>query len=83
MKPAHLGMAEAVKILRSRGLGADVTAKAESRLHARYEQMKDARPFHGILSDKSSSERSDHTRLSILGWNAGPKRGKVAYSVVG
>ena len=48
----------------------DVTAKAESRLHPRYTQMKDARPFEGI-SDKSSGELSDQKRLSILSWNAG------------
>ena len=45
--------------------------------------MKDARPFEGIVSDKSSSELSEQERLSILSWNAGPQRGKVANSMVG
>ena len=50
----------------------DVITKAESRLHPRYKQMKDGRPF----------ELSDQKRLSNLGWNAGPKRDKVANSLV-
>ena len=40
--------------------------------------MKDARPFEGTVSDKSSGELSDQKRLSILSRNAGPKRGNVA-----
>ena len=61
----------------------DVTAKADGRLHPRYKHMKDARPFKKIVSDKSSSELSEQKRLSILSWNAGPKRGKIANSMVG
>ena len=61
----------------------DVTAKAESRLHPRYKQMKNARPFEGIVSDKSNGELSDHKRLSILRWKAGPKSGEVTNSMVG
>ena len=63
------------------GCQTDVTAKAE-RLHPRYKQMKDERAFEGIVSDKSSSEVGDQKILSILSWNAGPKRGKVTHSMV-
>ena len=53
-----------------------VTAKAASHLHPRYKQMK-------IVSVKSIDELCVQTRLSILSWNAGPRGGKVANSVVG
>ena len=43
------------------GCQTDVTAKAESRLHPRYKQMKDARPFEAIVGEKSSSELSDRS----------------------
>ena len=65
------------------GCQTNVTAKAESRLHPRYKQMKDTRPFDGIVSAKSSDELCDQTRLSILSLNAGPKGGQVDNSVVG
>ena len=45
--------------------------------------MKDARPCEGIVSVKISDELSDHKRLSILSWNARPKRGTVANGTVG
>ena len=45
--------------------------------------MKDARPFEGIVSDRTSGELSDQERLSILSWNVGPKGGEVANSVGG
>ena len=45
--------------------------------------MKNARPFEGIVSDKSNGELSDQKRLSILRWNAGPKSGEVTNSMVG
>ena len=60
------------------GCQIDATAKAESRLRLRYQQMKDARPFEEFVSVKNSDELSDQKRLSILSWTAGPKRGKVA-----
>ena len=66
----------------TRGCQTDVTAKAENRLHPRYKQMKDARLFEGIITDKNSSELSGQKRLSILSWNAGPKRGEVTSSMV-
>ena len=44
--------------------------------------MKDARPFEGIVSAKSSSELSQQKILSILSWNAGPKRGEVTNRMV-
>ena len=65
------------------GCWTDETAKAENRLHPRYKQMKDARPFEGILTDKNSSELGGQKRLSISSWNAGPKRGEVTSSMVG
>ena len=65
------------------GCRTNESAKAENRLHPRYKQMKDARPFEGILTDKNSSELSGHKLLSILSWNAGPKRGEVTSSMVG
>ena len=37
----------------------------------------------GTVSAKSSGELSDQKRLSILSWNAGPKRRKVANGAVG
>ena len=43
------------------GCQTDVTAKADSRLHPRYKQMKDARPFEAIVGDKSRSELSDRS----------------------
>ena len=61
----------------------DVTAKAESRPRPRYQQIKVSRPFQRIVSVKVSDELSDQKRFSILSWNAGPKRGNVANSVVG
>ena len=36
-----------------------------------------------IITDKNSSELSGQKRLSILSWNAGPKRGEVTSSTVG
>ena len=51
------------------GCQTDTTAKAESRLHPRYTQMKDARPFEGDVSDKSDGELSKQQRSSILSWN--------------
>ena len=65
------------------GCQTDVTAKAESRLHPRYKQMKDARQFEAVVSDKSSGELSDQKRLSILNWNVGPERGEVTSSTAG
>ena len=65
------------------GCQTDVTEKAESRLHPRYKQMKDARPFEGIVSDKRRSDLSDQTRFSILTWNVGPMGETVADSVEG
>ena len=59
------------------GCQTDTTAMAESRLHPRYTQMKDARPFEGEVSDRSSGELGKQQRLSILSWNAGPKRGEA------
>ena len=44
--------------------------------------MKNTRPFEGIVSVNSSDQLSDQTRLSILSWISGPKRGKVADSMV-
>ena len=64
------------------GCQTDVTAKAEGRLHPRYKQMKDERPFEGTVSDKSSHDLSDQKRLSILSWNAGPMREEVTNSMV-
>ena len=55
-----------------------VTAKAGSHSHTRCKRMQDTRPFVGIVSVRLS----DQTRLSIRYWNAGPKRGKVADSIV-
>ena len=52
-------------------------------MHLRYKQMKDARPFEGIITDKNSSELSGQKRLSIVSRNAGPKRGEVTSSMVG
>ena len=60
-----------------------ITAKAESRLHPRYQQRKGARPFEGIVSDKSSDELREQMHSSILSWNAGPKRGNVTNGMVG
>ena len=65
------------------GCQTGATAKAENRLHPRYKQIKDARPFEGIITEKNSSEPSGQKRLSILSWNAGPKRGEVTSSMVG
>ena len=65
------------------GYQTDTIAKAESRLHPRYTQMKDARPFEGEVSDRSSGELGKQQRSSILSWNAGPKRGEAANSMVG
>ena len=65
------------------GCQTDVTAKAENRLHPGYKQMKDARLFEGIITDKNSSELSGQKRHSFLSWNAGPKRGEVTSSMVG
>ena len=65
------------------GCRTDETAKAENRLHLWCKQMKDARPFEGIITDKNSGELSGKKRLSILSWNAGPKRGEVTSSMVG
>ena len=65
------------------GCQTDATAKAENRLHSRCKQIKDARPFEVIITDKNSSELSGQKRLSILSWNAGPKRGEVTSSTVG
>ena len=48
------------------GCRTDETAKAENRLHPRYKQMKDARPFQGILTDKNGSELSGKKRLSVF-----------------
>ena len=48
-----------------------------------YKQVKDTRPFAGIVNVNSSDELSDQTRLSILSWNAGPERDRVAHCVVG
>ena len=45
--------------------------------------MKNARPFEGVVSDKSTGELSDHKRLSILRWNAGPKSGEITNRMVG
>ena len=39
--------------------------------------------FEEIVSVKINDELSDLKRFSILSWNAGPKRGKVANRVVG
>ena len=64
------------------GCHTDVTTEVGSHLHPRYRQMKDMRPFEEIVSVKSSDERSDQTSFSVLSWNPGPKRGKVANSVV-
>ena len=48
---------EETRIRESRfGYQTDVTATAESRLHPRYKLLKEARPFEGIASDKSSGE---------------------------
>ena len=66
------------------GGGTDETAKAENRLHPRCKQMKDARPFEGINTDKNSSElKWQETTLDFSSWNAGPKRGDVTSSMVG
>ena len=59
-----------------------VTAKAESHLLPRCKQMKDMRPFEGIITEFSNG-LFDPTRLSIPCWNAGLKRGEVTNSVVG
>ena len=60
-----------------------VTTNVERHVHPRYKQMEDIRPFDWIVSVKISDEQSDQTRLSILGWNAGQKRGNVARRVMG
>ena len=65
------------------GCQAGVTVKVESHLDPRYKQMKNTRPFEGNVSEQISCGLSDQTRLSMLSWNARPKRGKVANSVVG
>ena len=65
------------------GCQTDETAKAENRLHPRYKQVKDARPFEGILTDKNSSELGGQKPLSVSSWNAGPNRGDVISSMVG
>ena len=48
--------------LRESGLGCqiDVTATVGSRLHPRYQQVKEARPAEGIVNVKISDELSDH-----------------------
>ena len=47
--------------------------------------LAEPRPFtfEGIIGKQVSDGLSDQTRLSILSWNVGPRRGKVTNSVVG
>ena len=42
----------------------------------RYKQMKDIRPFEGIMAEQACDRLRDQTLLSILSWNAGEKKGK-------
>ena len=44
--------------------------------------MKDIRPFEGTKAEQASDRLRDHTRLSILNWNAGLQRGNVTNRVV-
>ena len=46
---------------------------AGSHWHAWYKQMKDVRPFEGIITRQVSDELSDQTHFSILSGNAGLK----------
>ena len=57
---------EGTRIREVDGSRTDETAKADNRLHPRYKQTKDARPFEGINTDKNSSELSGKKRLSIF-----------------
>ena len=41
------------------------------------------RPFEGIVSDKCSEELESLKRLSLLSWNAGPRRGGVTSCIPG
>ena len=69
--------------IRESRVGCQNRESGESSGHPRYKQTKEAMPHERIVSDKSSSEPSDQKRLSIQSWKAGPKRGKVANSMVG
>ena len=66
---------------RSQALGGSV--QAESRLLPRLQQMKGVRPFDGTVSDKCSEELECQKRLSLLCWNAGPRRGGVTSRILG
>ena len=59
-----------------------VADNAENHLHPRYKQMKDIRPFEGTKAEQACDRLRDHTRLSILNWNAGLHRGNVTNRVV-
>ena len=65
------------------GCQTGVTAKVGSDLHRRYKQMKDTRSLEGIIAEQVSDGLNNQLRLSILGWNAGLKKGKVTNIVVG
>ena len=75
---------EETRIREVDGSRTDETAKAENRLHPRYKQMNDARPFEGINTDKKQQRAEwQETTLDFSSWNAGPKRGDVTSSMVG
>ena len=59
------------------------SVQAEGRLLPRLLQMKGVRPFDGTVSDKSSDELECQKRLSLLCWNAGPRRGRVTSRILG
>ena len=61
----------------------DLTAMAERRLHPRWRQMEEVRPFEWIVTEKHSSQLIDQRCLSILSRHVGPRRGEVTRSVIG
>ena len=46
-------------------------------------QMKDIRTFEEVIAGQTGDRLKDQTRLSILNWNAGLRRGKVTRGVMG
>ena len=61
----------------------DTSANADSRLVPRLKEMKGTRPCDGIVYDARNDELKNQMRLSMLSWNAGPKRGDVTGSIRG
>ena len=45
--------------------------------------MKEVSPFRETVTSECSSQLNEQWRLSILSWNAGPKRGEVTGSITG